>query len=152
MLVKEVMSKDLAFCTPSDTAQSAAKTMKNRSIGALPVLSDAQNRKLEGIVTDRDLCGAVIAEAKLAETTKIADVMTCNPVTCAPENTLDDCEKLMQLHQVRRLPVVDSPGRCVGLIAQADIVLHAPATKIAKTLTAISQPTRVVHGVHVTAA
>jgi len=152
MLVKEVMSKDLAFCTPSDTAQAAAKTMKNRSIGALPVLSDAQNHKLEGIVTDRDLCGAVIAEAKLAEATKIADVMTCNPVTCAPDNTLDDCEKLMQLHQVRRLPVVDSQGRCVGLIAQADIVLHAPATKIAKTLTAISQPTRVVHGVHVTAA
>ena len=152
MLVKEVMSKDLVFCTPSDTAQAAAKTMKDRSVGALPVLSDAQNRKLEGIVTDRDLCCAVIAEAKLGETTKIAAVMTCNPVTCAPENTLDDCEKLMQMHQVRRLPVVDLQGRCVGIVTQADVVLHAPATKIAKTLTAISQPSRVVHVVHVTAA
>ncbi len=149
MLAKEVMSKDLAFCIPSDTAQAAAITMRLRGVGALPVLSDAEHRKLEGIVTDRDLCCGVIAEAKLAETTKIADVMTCNPVTCAPENTLDDCEKLMQLHQVRRLPVVDSQGRCVGMIAQADIALHAPATKIAKTMAAISQPTRVVHGVHV---
>lgn len=111
-------------------------------------MSDAEHRKLEGIVTDRDLCCAVIAEAKLAEKTKVENVMTCNPVTCAPENTLDDCERLMQIHQVRRLPVVDAQGRCVGMIAQADIVLHAPVTKVAKTLAEISRATRVVHGVH----
>jgi len=151
MLVKEVMSKDIAFCLPSDTVQAAAKNMKASGVGALPVVSDAEHRKLEGIVTDRDLCCVVIAEAKRAETTKIAEVMTCNPVTCAPENTLDDCEKLMQIHQVRRLPVVDSQRRCIGIVAQADIVLHAPATKIAKTLAEISKPVRVAHGVHTVA-
>lgn len=152
MLVKEAMSKEIAFCIPSDTAQAAAKTMKVRGVGALPVVSDAEHRKLLGIVTDRDLCCAVLAEGKLAETTKITDVMTCNPVTCAPENTLDDCEKLMQAHQVRRLPVADAQGRCVGMIAQADVVLHAPASKIAKTLAEISKPTRIVHGVHAAVA
>jgi len=75
--------------------------MKARGVGALPVVSDAERRRLEGIVTDRDLCCSVLAEGKLAETTKIADVMTCNPVTCTPENTLDDCEKLMQAYQIR---------------------------------------------------
>jgi CBS domain-containing protein len=104
MLARDVMSKEIAFCTPLDTAQAAAKTMKARGIGALPVVSDAERRILQGIVTDRDLCSAVIAEARLAETTTIADVMTRNPVTCAPDNTLDDCERLMQAHQVRRLP------------------------------------------------
>ncbi len=152
MLAKEAMSKDLAFCIPSDTAQAAAQTMRLRGVGALPVVSDAEHRKLLGIVTDRDLCCGVIAEAKLAETTKIADVMTCNPVTCAPENTLDDCEKLMQAHQVRRLPVVDTQGQCVGMIAQADVALHAPASKVAKTLAEISKTTRVVHGVQAAVA
>lgn len=152
MLVKEVMSKDLAYCIPSDTAQAAARTMKVRGVGALPVVSDAESCKLQGIVTDRDLCCSVIAEAKLAETTKIADIMTCNPVVCAPENTLEDCEKLMQVHQVRRLPVVDSMGRCVGMIAQADVALHAPAKKVAKTLAEISKVARVTHGVHAVAA
>jgi CBS domain-containing protein len=142
MLAKEVMSKELAFCTPSETAQTAAKTMKARGIGALPVVSDAEH----------DLCNAVIAEAKLAETTKIADVMTCNPVTCAPDNTLDDCEKLMQAHQVRRLPVVNSKGQCIGMIAQADVALHAPPSKVAKTLAEISKAPRVVHGVHAAVA
>ena len=152
MLAKEVMSKELAFCTPSETAQTAAKTMKARGIGALPVVSDAEHRILQGVVTDRDLCNAVITEAKLAETTKIADVMTCNPVTCAPDNTLDDCEKLMQAHQVRRLPVVNSKGQCIGMIAQADVALHAPPSKVAKTLAEISKAPRVVHGVHAAVA
>jgi len=55
MLLKEVMSKELLFCTPSDTAQAAAKIMKAQGVGALPVVSDAEYRRLEGIVTDRDL-------------------------------------------------------------------------------------------------
>lgn len=152
MLVKDVMSKELAFCVPSHTAQAAAKTMKARGVGALPVVSDSEHRKLQAIVTDRDLCCAVIAEGKLAETTKVTEVMTSNPVTCAPEQTLDECEKLMQMHQVRRLPVTDAQGRCVAMIAQADVALHAPASKVAKTLAEISKATRVVHGVHAAGA
>lgn len=142
MFVREAMSKEVFYCLPSDTAQAAAKTMKNSGVGALPVVSDSINRRLEGIVTDRDLCCAVVAEAKLAETTKIADVMTRTPVTCAPENTLEDCERLMQKHQIRRLPVVDAEGRCIGMIAQADLALRAPAAEVAKTLAEISRAVR----------
>jgi CBS domain-containing protein len=142
MLVKEAMSKEIFYCTPSDTAQAAAKTMKISGVGALPVVSDSVNRILEGIVTDRDLCCDVVADAKLAETTKIADVMTRKPITCAPENTLDDCEQLMQKHQIRRLPVVDKEGRCIGMIAQADVALNASAAEVAKTLAEISRATR----------
>ena len=58
---------------------------------------------------------------------------------CAPENTLEDCEALMQDHQIRRIPVVDNQGRCIGIIAQADIALHAPAGIVAKTLAEISK-------------
>jgi len=142
MLVREAMSKEILFCLPSDTAQAAAKTMKTSGVGALPVVSDSINRRLEGIVTDRDLCCAVVAEAKLAETTKIADVMTRTPVTCVPENTLEDCERLMQKHQIRRLPVVDKEGRCIGMIAQADIALRAAPADVAKTLAEISRAVR----------
>lgn len=142
MLVKEAISKNIFFCTPSDTAQTAAKTMKANGVGALPVVSDPLNRKLEGIVTDRDLCCGVVAAAKLADATKIADLMTRNPITCTAENTLEDCEKLMQKHQVRRLPVIDKEGRCIGMIAQADIALHASPAKVARTLMEISRPAK----------
>ena len=95
MLVKDVMSKNLYCCVPSDTAQEAAKTMRAQGVGALPVVSDSTNRMLEGIVTDRDLCCSIVAGAKLAEMTRIAEVMTRNPITCTAENTLDDCEQLI---------------------------------------------------------
>ena len=85
MLVKEIMSRDLIWCTPSDTAQAAAKLMKDRGVGALPVVTNSVSRKLEGIVTDRDLCCTVVAGAQLAEATRVAVVMTSSPVTCAPE-------------------------------------------------------------------
>jgi CBS domain-containing protein len=139
MLVRDVMSRKVIFCTPSDTAQAAAQSMKLHGVGALPVVSDLVHAKLEGIVTDRDLCCSVIAEAKLADKTRIAEVMTRNPVVCTPENTLEDCEALMQEHQFRRIPVVDNQGRCVGIVAQADIALHAPSGIVAKTLAEISK-------------
>ena len=142
MLVKEIMSKKVVFCTPSDTAQEAARAMKLSGVGALPVVSNILSARLVGIVTDRDLCCRVVAEAKLAETTRIADVMTSNPTTCTPENSLEDCEALMQKHQVRRIPVIDEQGRCVGIVAQADVALHAPAGIVAKTLAEISKSVR----------
>ncbi|MBZ5700174.1 MAG: CBS domain-containing protein [Acidobacteriia bacterium] len=139
MLVKDAMSRKVVFCAPSDTAQEGARIMKTHGVGALPVVSDLASARIEGIVTDRDLCCRIVAEAKLAETTKIADVMTRNPVTCAPENTLEDCESLMQKHQIRRVPVVDDKGRCVGIVAQTDIVAYASVAEIAKTLGEISK-------------
>jgi CBS domain-containing protein len=91
------------------------------------------------VVTDRDLCCGVVAGAKLAETTKIADLMTRNPITCTIENTLEDCEELMQKHQVRRLPVSDDQDRCIGVVSQADIALHGPAGSVAKMVAEISK-------------
>jgi CBS domain-containing protein len=139
MLVRDVMSTKVFFCSPSDSAQAAAQMMKARGVGALPVFSSILHRTLEGIVTDRDLCCSVVAEARPAETTKIKELMTLNPIICAPESTLEECEELMQKHQIRRIPVVDKQGQCVGIVAQADIALHAPAGVVAKTLAEISK-------------
>jgi CBS domain-containing protein len=152
MLVKQVISKNIFFCTPSDTAQTAARTMKENGVGALPVVSDSVNRKLEGIITDRDLCCGIVATAKLAEGTKVADLMTRAPITCAPENTLEDCEELMKSHQIRRLPVINKNGQCIGMIAQADIALHAPPAKVARTLAEISKPVKVARQAWVASA
>ena len=152
MLVKDVMSKNLYCCVPSDTAQAAAKTMTAQGVGALPVVADSTNQRLLGIVTDRDLCCSVVAGAKLAETTRIADVMTRNPITCAAENTLDECEELMQKHQVRRLRVTDKQGCCIGVVAQADIALHGPAGAVAKMVAEISKPATLRSGVQAAGA
>jgi CBS-domain-containing membrane protein len=48
----------------------------------------------------------------------------------------------MQEGQIRRIPVVDERGRCVGIVTQADIALHAPPAQVAKTIKEISKPTK----------
>jgi CBS domain-containing protein len=69
-------------------------------------------------------------------------------VTCEPDDTLEFCEELMQENQVRRIPVVDKRGRCIGIVAQADMALHALPTQVAKTVAEISKPAKPVQQLH----
>lgn len=140
MLVKDLMTTVLVSCTPWDSAARAASLMKAHGIGVVLVVADPSDPLLEGIVTDRDVCCGVVAAGKNADLVQVADLMTPIPVTCGPEDTLEACEELMQEGQVRRIPVVNNRGRCVGIVAQADIALHASAWQVAGTLKEISKP------------
>jgi CBS domain-containing protein len=68
------MTKHLVVCLKSDTAQSVAGLMQMHDIGSVPVVTDLVSKKLEGIVTDRDLCVRLVAENKNPETTQIGDL------------------------------------------------------------------------------
>ena len=140
MKASDVMSKRLICCLKSDTVQSVANLMKTHDIGAIPVVSDLESKRLEGIVTDRDLCVRVIAAGGDPKTTLVGSVMSPAPVTCNRDDTLERCEQLMRERQVRRLPVVDSQGHCVGMLAQADIALHETPEKFLHMLAGISVP------------
>lgn len=142
MRIKEFMCEEVVFCTPWDTARVAARLMNEHGVGAIPVVSDLSDPLLEGIVTDRDLCCGVVAEAKDANDVQVWELMTPIPVTCKPEDTAEDCEELMQQNQVRRIPVVDNRGRCVGMVAQADLALRAPAAQVAELMKEISKPSK----------
>jgi CBS domain-containing protein len=142
MLVKDLMTKCVVSCSPWDTAQTAANLMKAHDVGAIPVVWDRADPLLEGIVTDRDLCCGVVAEAKRSDAITISELMTPVPVTCQSESTIEECEELMQENQVRRIPVVDERGRCIGMVALADIAQHAEAEQLAKTIKEICKPAK----------
>lgn len=80
--------------------------MKKHDIGSVPVISDLVSKKLEGIVTDRDLCVRLVAENRNPETTQVGALMTRNPTTCGPNDLLQQCEQLMVENRIRRIPVV----------------------------------------------
>ena len=61
-------------------------------------------------------------------------------MTCRDGENLDNCERLMQQHQLRRIPVVDGEGRCIGIVAQADLALKDKPEKVSKTVGEISKP------------
>jgi CBS domain-containing protein len=124
MKSKQAMTPDPACCIPTDTASRIAKLMKTEDVGSLPVCEGRSNRKLVGIVTDRDLTIHVVAEGRDPNSILARDVMTRNPLTCHPDDDLEVAIHSMQSEQVRRIPVVDDEGNLVGIISQADVALR----------------------------
>ena len=123
MKIREIMSRDPACSLLSDTAQTAARILCDRNIGSMPVVADHQSRKLIGMITDRDLCCSVIADGMDPKTTQIEKFITLAPFTCRDGENVETCERLMQEHQVRRIPIVDAEDRVVGIVSQADLAL-----------------------------
>jgi len=139
MLAKDLMTKPATICRPWDTAQTAATLMKTHSVGTLPVVSDGQDPLLEGIVTDRDLCIAVVAAEATSKPVIVADVMSRVPATGLPETSLEECLSLMRNARVGQIPIVDHRARCVGILTLADLARCAPPADIVCTLRAISE-------------
>jgi CBS domain-containing protein len=139
MKVREAMTPNPVCCVPTDTAQKAAQVLCDNHIGSVPVVTDQQSRQLVGIITDRDLCCAIVADGLDPKTTVIARYISTDLITCRDGENLDKCEQAMQQHQVRRIPVVDGEGRCIGIISQADVALKDKPEKISKIVAEISR-------------
>lgn len=139
---RHVMTADPICCLPTDTAQSAAAILRDRRIGAVPVVQDHQTRKLIGMVTDRDLCCAVVACNLEGRGILVKQVLTRNPVRCNAEDDLDACIALIERYHVRRLPVVDGKDRCVGIISLADLAHKAQPQMVSKALVEVSRRSR----------
>ena len=93
----------------------ALKLMAENKIGGIPVIS--KDRKLRGIVTNRDLR----FEKELSK--KIADVMTTkNLITANEDVDLKKAENILQKHKIEKLPVIDKNDFLVGLITFKDII------------------------------
>jgi CBS domain-containing protein len=139
MNIRDLMTLEPACCTPEDTAQTVARMMCESNVGAIPVVSDRETRKLTGIITDRDLCCSVIARGLDPASTRIREHMHHNPVVCRPGERVESAEHAMQKHQVRRIPVVNEQGCCVGIVSQADIALKHEPQQVSRTVTEISR-------------
>lgn len=137
----DLMTMDPTCCLVSDPVSRAAQIMKDDDVGSVPVVDDAGAKKLVGILTDRDIVIQVVAGGKNCADVKVEEIMTKNPVTCKPEEDVQNAMDRMAQHQVRRIPVVDGRGRIVGIIAQADLATRMDRPEqTEKVLENISQP------------
>ena len=106
--------------------------------GEIPVTDDA-GRPI-GVITDRDITCRAVAQGRNPLELTAADCMTSPPVTVTPEASLSECCDILEAKQIRRVPVVDHTGRCIGMVSQADIARHAPKHEAAEVLKQVSQP------------
>lgn len=120
MKVRDAMAQTISCASPGDRIQDAARAMRDEDAGFIPVVDEG---RLVGVLTDRDIVLRSIAEgATDPRDGSVADVMSTEVRTIAPEDDLDDAARIMSDAEVRRLPVVEKGGRLVGVLSHGNLV------------------------------
>ena len=118
MEIKELMNPSVVTIEPTASAALAARLISRHNVGALPVCGE--DRRLRGMVTDRDIVLRCVAAEEDPAQTLVRDIMTRGCTTVSPHDDCRAATHLMAAQQVRRLPVVEE-GRLVGIITLADL-------------------------------
>ncbi len=146
MRAADIMTENPEIVTPDASLADAARKMRDLNVGIIPVVESEQNRRLRGVITDRDIAIRAVAEGLDASTTRVSDVMTTDVETCNKNDSVQNVLQLMEREQVRRVPITDREGRLVGIVAQADVATDldsdAGSRRVANTLERISEPNR----------
>lgn len=122
MLVKDIMNKEVEKVTADMTISAAAALMAEKNIEYLIVVKDA---KLAGILTEDDIIKKVVGKGKLANDTKVGDIMVSKVVHINPEKTIEDAAELMTENKIEKLPVVVD-HKLLGIVTASDMVAAEP--------------------------
>lgn len=117
--IRDVMTPDPATCMTDETAVDAAQAMSRGDFGAVVVIAP-QGGEVRGIVTDRDIVVRGVAEGKAPASTRISEILTTEPTTLSPEDSLDEAVDALREAHVRRLPVVEG-SQVVGIVSIGDL-------------------------------
>lgn len=135
--LKDVMSPHVKVISPDATIIEAAKYMREGGFGMLPV---GENDKMIGAISDRDLAIRALAEGKSGNT-RIREVMSGGIVWAYESDSIEEGARIMSEHQVRRLPIVNSEKRLVGIVSLGDFAVETTDLQaVGETLSEISVP------------
>jgi CBS domain-containing protein len=136
MQVKEAMSDDVKIANPSQSIRDVARLMLQEDCGCLPV---GENDRLVGVITDRDIAVRAVAAGRSCKTA-VSDIMSSEVRYCFEDDDLDEVAQNMADIKVRRLPVLNSDKRLVGILSLGDIALADGGSSAGSALCGISEP------------
>ncbi len=138
MLLSNIMTGGIQTVAPGASLAEAAKKMASADIGSLPVCSE--QRKVVGIITDRDIAVRAVARGLDPNSTQVQEVMTREVLSCPADSDVEAACELMEEKQVRRL-VVTGPGDApVGIVSLGDIALSLREAQSGGLLKKVSEP------------
>ena len=140
MNLRDIMTRDIEVIQPHDTLQMAARKMRERDIGFLPMYEGDQ---LIGVLTDRDLAVRAVADGLNPEAILGRDMVTAPAIYCFDDQDAEDAAWLMYRNQIRRLMVLDrNDKRPLGIISLGDLVGHVDDQLIGQVLQSVSAPVK----------
>ena len=104
--------------TEGSSVLEALHLMMEKNISALLILEE---QKLLGIFTERDYARKIILHGKSSADTPVKEVMTADPITVKPTDSIDMCMEIMTEKHIRHLPVADE-GQLLGMVSIGDVV------------------------------
>jgi CBS domain-containing protein len=131
----DIMTENVEALREDDSLQTAAERLAQHDVGSLPVCD--QHQHVSGIVTDRDIVVHGIAQGKDPRKTTVGEIVTLNPITVGPDESVTRVTEIMAEKQIRRVPVVEN-GKLIGMISQADIAQAVPPEQSGRMLGQIS--------------
>jgi CBS domain-containing protein len=140
MKLKEIMSRDVEVVHPNSMLQEAAGKMKTLDVGSLPV---CDNRKLVGILTDRDITVRAVAAGRDPRQTMVSDTMTPELIYCFEDQDVKEAAKMMERYQIRRLPILDRSQQLVGIVSLGDLAIETDNERMSgEVLEEVSEPAK----------
>lgn len=132
---REIMTGSAECVGENETLADAARKMLQLDIGSLPICGE--DKRLKGMVTDRDIVIKCIAQGQDPSSTRAGALGEGKPVTIGADDSVEEAINTMQEHRVRRLPVIDG-HELVGMLSQADIAKNHPEDRVGELLKFIS--------------
>lgn len=139
MQVNEIMTTDPACCRPETSLQEVGKMMIDHDCGEIPVVENRESNLPIGVITDRDIVCRTVARGLNPLDLTVAECMSTPCVTVTPDMSVEECSKIMEENKIRRVPVVNAAGSCCGIVALADIALHARRNVAAEVVKEVSE-------------
>jgi CBS domain-containing protein len=134
MKISEVMTSSVETVSADQTAREAANFMLRADAGSIPV---CDGDKVIGMITDRDIAVRGVAEGRGPDT-PVRDLMSDGIVCAHEDDNVDEVAKRMSDEQVRRLPVLDSDERLVGIVSLGDLARGTPGETAHEALEGVS--------------
>lgn len=122
MKIKEAMSINVQVVAPDALLFEVAKKMQQNDCGSILV---AKDDRLIGVITDRDIALRCVAESHHPAQTKAEDIMTKEILYCHENDEIEAVVENMTKNKVRRMPVLDTNKRLVGIISLGDIATNS---------------------------
>ncbi len=139
MKISEIMTPDARCIGPDASLTAAAGMMRDLNVGALPI---CDHDRLAGMITDRDLAIRAVAEARDPQGTPVRAVMSPEVVYAFEDQDVEDVARIMEVKQIRRLPVLNRGKRLVGMVSLGDMATEASTSLSGEALKEISEPKR----------
>lgn len=117
--ISDIMTRDVTVIAPDADLRYAAQLMRDLDVGVLPV---CDGKRLQGMITDRDIAIRAVAECLSPADARVADVMSKDPLWCFEDQSVGEVLQQMGDQQIRRMPVISRNSmELTGMVTLGDV-------------------------------